>query len=252
MATMDLYHAASEMQRAALLAAEPAEAVRRHVRRVTDWLLVGDTRYHLTEIERVFVVAIGQASMAMADAITDFLDDKIADSVIVTQSLLTLHSPLSTIIGGHPVLNDNSVQAGQRIAQVLGQAREGDLVVCLISAVRKHIDRVKGGGLAQMAGQARVLSLILSDVVGGPLDVMASGPTTPDVQNVIVGSNRQAAQAAVKRAEELGFNALLLSTFMEGEACEVARVAAALAKEVIRFDQPIKKPACWVWEAKRR
>ena len=72
----------------------------------------------------------------------------------------------------------------------------------------QRFDRLKGGGIARMA-----LSLILSDVVGGPLDVMASGPTTPDVQNVIVGSNRQAAQAAVKRAEELGFNALLLSTF---------------------------------------
>jgi glycerate 2-kinase len=67
------------------------------------------------------------------------------------------------------------------------------------------------------------------------------------VQNVIVGSNRQAAQAAVKHAEQLGFNALLLSTFVEGEARQVARVAAALAKEVACFDQPVKKPACLVW-----
>ena len=335
---IDLRHAAAEVQRAALLAADPAEAVRRHIRRVTDWLLVGDTRYHLTEIERVFVVALGKASMAMADAVTDFFDDRIADSVVVTQSLPTTHYPLSTIIGGHPVPNENSVMAGQRIAQVLSQARAGDLVVCLISgggsalathpvegvsladlqaltdallpsgatinelnAVHQHLDGVKGGGIARMAGNARVLSLILSDVVGDPLDVIASGPTSPDtttfadawnviesrglaksipvairehllaategrrgdanapdtpkpgaalfecVQNVIVGSNRQAAQAAVKRAEELGFNALLLSTFVEGEAREVARVAAALAKEVIRFDQPITKPACLVW-----
>jgi hydroxypyruvate reductase len=167
-----------------------------------------------------------------------------------------------------------------------------------LNAVRKHLDRVKGGGIARIAGakRAQVLSLILSDVVGDPLDVIASGPTSPDsttfadawkviesrglaenipsairehllagrrgeiqdtpkpgdalferVQNVIVGSNRQAAQAAVKRAEELGFNALLLSTFVEGEAREVARVAAALAKEVVRYDQPVKKPACLVW-----
>ena len=333
MATMDLYHTAAQIQRAALLAADPAEAVRRHVRRVTDWLLVGDVRYHLPEIERVFVVAIGKASLAMADAATDFFDDQIADRVLVTKSLPTTHCPPSTILGGHPVPDENSVLAGQRIAELLSQTRESDLVVCLISgggsalvthpvegvtlsdlqaltdallrsgatinelnAVRKHLDRVKGGGIARMAGSARVLSLILSDVVGDPLDVIASGPTSPDtttfvdawnviesrrlagtlpstirkhllagvhgpvpetpkpgdplfdrVQNVIVGSNRQAAQAAVKCAEELGLNALLLSTFVEGEAREVARVAAALAKQVVRFDQPVKKPACLVW-----
>jgi hydroxypyruvate reductase len=165
-----------------------------------------------------------------------------------------------------------------------------------LNAIRKHLDRVKGGGIARMAGSARVLSLILSDVVGDPLDVIASGPTSPDtttfadawnviesrglagtvpstirehllagvqgsvpetpkpgdplfdrVQNVIVGSNRQAAQAAVRCAEGLGLNALLLSTFVEGEAREVARVAAALAKQIVHFDQPVKKPACLVW-----
>jgi hydroxypyruvate reductase len=67
------------------------------------------------------------------------------------------------------------------------------------------------------------------------------------VQNVVVGSNRQAAQAAVTRAEQLGFNAMLLSTFVEGEARQVAHVAAALAKQVARFDQPVRKPACLVW-----
>ena len=333
MATMDLHQIAAQIQRAALLAADPAEAVRRHVRRVTDWLLVGDVRYHLPEIERVFVVAIGKASLAMADAATDFFDDKIADRVLVAKSLPTTPCPPSTILGGHPVPNENSVLAGQRIAQALSQARETDLVVCLISgggsalathlvegvtlsdlqaltdallrsgatlnelnAIRKHLDRVKGGGIARMAGSARVLSLILSDVVGDPLDVIASGPTSPDtttfadawnviesrglagtvpstirehllagvqgsvpetpkpgdplfdcVQNVIVGSNRQAVQAAVQCAEELGLNALLLSTFVEGEAREVARVAAALTKQVVRFDQPVKKPACLVW-----
>jgi hydroxypyruvate reductase len=235
------------------------------------------------------------------------------------------------------VPDENSVRAGQRISSLLADAREGDLVVCLISgggsalatlpvegvtladlqaltdallrsgatinelnAVRKHLDRVKGGGIARRADakSASVLALILSDVVGDPLDVIASGPTAPDsttfadawrvleqrglietvppairdhlragmrgdanaaetpkagdvlferVQNVIVGSNRQAAQAAVMRAEQLGFNTMLLSTFVEGEARQVARVAAALAKEVARFDQPVKKPACLVW-----
>jgi glycerate 2-kinase len=329
---IDLRHAAAEIQRAALLAADPAEAIRRHVRRVTDWLLVGDARYHLPGIERVFVIALGKAAVAMSDAVVDFFDDKLAGSVIVAESPGPCPAPCDLLLG-HPVPNENSVPAGQRIAALLAQAGESDLVACLISsgssalatlpvesvsladlqtltdallrsgatinelnAVHKHLDRVKGGGIARMAGGARVLTLILSDVVGDPLDVIASGPTSPDpttfadawaalerhslvetmppaicdylraglrgeaadtpkpsdtlferVQNVIVGSNRQAAQAAVTRAQQLGFNALLLSTFVEGEARQVAHVAAALAKEIVRYDQPVKKPACLVW-----
>ena len=216
---IDLRHAAAEIQRAALLAADPAEAVRRHVRRVTDWLLVGDARYHLPEIERVFVVAIGKAAVAMTDAITDFFEDKIAGGVIVAKSPGPRPASCDLLLGGHPVPNENSVLAGQRIAALLSDVKESDLVVCLISgggsalatlpvegvslanlqtltdallrsgatinelnAVRKHLDRVKGGGIARMAGakRARVLALILSDVVGDPLDVIASGPTSPD------------------------------------------------------------------------
>ena len=332
---IDLRHAAAEIQRAALLAADPAEAIRRHIRRVTDWLLVGNVQYHLPEIERVFVIAIGKAAVAMFEAATDFFDDKIADGLVATKSPNLRPAPCELLLGGHPVPNENSVLAGQRIAALLINARHDDLVVCLISgggsalatlpiegisladlqsltdallrsgatinelnAVRKHLDRVKGGGIARMAGPARVLSLILSDVVGDPLDVIASGPTAPDtttyadawralearglaesappairehllagvrgeipdtpksidvlrfaerVQNVVVGSNRQAAQAAVTRARQLGFNAQLLSTFVEGEAREVGRVAAALAKEAAHFDQPVEKPACLVW-----
>jgi glycerate 2-kinase len=333
--SLTLRRAAAEIQRAALLAADPAETIRRHIQRVADWLMVGNTRYHLREIERVFLIAFGQAAPAMADAAADFFDDKIAGGVIVTLSSSNPPSPIPILVGGHAVPKENSILGGQRIADVLSQACAGDLVVCLISgglalatlpvdgitladmqaladalwqsgatineldAVRKHLDHIQGGGLARMAGQAQVLSLVLSDVVGDPLDVIASGPTSPDsttfadawrvierydltdliptlirdhliagvrgdvpdtpkpgdavfnrVQNVIVGSNRLAALAAARRAEQLGFNAMLLSTFVEGKAREVALVAAALAKEIIRYDQPIKKPACLVWGGK--
>jgi glycerate 2-kinase len=165
-----------------------------------------------------------------------------------------------------------------------------------LNTVRKHLSQFKGGGLARLAGPAPVISLILSDVVGDPLDTIASGPTTPDrttfadawavlerhgltrraprpvldrfqaghdgqlpdtpkpgealfdkVHNVIVGSNRLAAEAAVGTARTLGLNALLLSTFVEGEARQVARVAAALAKELVYSGQPVPPPACLVW-----
>jgi hydroxypyruvate reductase len=173
--------------------------------------------------------------------------------------------------------------------------RSGATIVEL-NAVRKHLSQIKGGGLARLAGQASVASLILSDVVGDPLDVIASGPTVPDpttfadawavleryalvervpvavreclqagrdggipdtpkpqarlferVHNVIVGSNRLAAEGAVAAARARELNALLLSTFVEGEARQVAQVAAALAKELVHHDRPLSRPACLVW-----
>jgi glycerate 2-kinase len=162
--------------------------------------------------------------------------------------------------------------------------------------VRKHLSDLKGGGVARLAEPAPVACLVLSDVVGDPLDAIASGPTTPDpttfadawavlqrygladqvpgpvrerlragldgrlpetpkpgaalfqgVHNVVVGSNRLAAEAAVEAARAEGLHALLLSTFVEGEARQVARVAAALAKELVCCDRPVPRPGCLVW-----
>jgi hydroxypyruvate reductase len=72
-------------------------------------------------------------------------------------------------------------------------------------------------------------------------------PAFERVQHVIVGSNRLAALAAVEQARRSGFHALLLSTYVEGEAREVARVVAALAKGVRAHGDPLPPPACLVW-----
>lgn len=234
---------------------------------------------------------------------------------------------------GHPIPDDAGQRAAQAVYDLLAALGERDLVIVLLSgggsallplpvpslslsdlqattaallrsgatigelnAVRKHLSQLKGGQLARQAAPAEVLTLVLSDVVGDPLDVIASGPTVPDpttfeeawavlercdllesipsavrehlragvegeiaetpkrgdalfrrVHNVIVGSNRMASQAAVERAEALGYRALLLSTFVEGEAREVAKVAAALAKGVRLHGDPLEPPACIVW-----
>jgi hydroxypyruvate reductase len=223
------------------------------------------------------------------------------------------------IEAGHPVPDENSVRGAQAVAQLAEEATEEDLVICLISgggsalltrpgpeltlddlqattdallrsgatinelnAVRKHMSGIKGGNLARLVAPAPLVTLILSDVIGDPLDVIASGPTVPDsstvadaremvdrygveepdglretpkpgdeifdsVQNVVVGSNRLAALAAVDEARSLGFEALLLGTYVEGEAREVAEVAAALAKGVRADGDPVAPPACLVW-----
>ena len=170
-----------------------------------------------------------------------------------------------------------------------------------INTVRKHISQLKGGQLARLASPAPVVSLILSDVVGDPLDVIASGPTVPDpttfatawsvltrygvvddippsitdhlkaglngviadtpkpgdpifnhVHNVIVGSNQLAAQAAAREAQRLGFDTALLTTFVEGEAREVGKVIAGLAKGLACDEAmhpagaQLSRPACLI------
>ncbi len=162
-----------------------------------------------------------------------------------------------------------------------------------INAVRKHLSRVKGGRLAQAASGARVVALILSDVLGDPLDAIASGPAAPDpttfedalavvrryqlddrlpasvlghlrrgaegreretpkpddpvfrrVQTVVVGNNEQAVAAAAARAKRLGYRTLVLTTFLEGEAREAARVFCSVARSVTSRQAPLVPPAC--------
>ncbi|HXF60504.1 MAG TPA: DUF4147 domain-containing protein, partial [Caldilineaceae bacterium] len=164
-----------------------------------------------------------------------------------------------------------------------------------INCLRKHCESLKGGQLARAVAPANLLTLALSDVVGSPLDVIASGPTVPDAttwddawaivrrydlaeklphsilarlqagregrlpdtpkagdpifarsHTLVVADNRVAALAAAGRAAELGYNPLLLTTYLEGEAAQVARVAVALAREVQAHGQPVAPPACLI------
>jgi len=327
----DLRAVATALQQTALAAVEPAAAVRRHVRREGDTLVVAGRRYDLHDYEHVFVVGGGKAAVPMAAASADILGDRLTEGVVVTKVGHTRGQPISgfrfqVIEAGHPLPDENAVRGAQAVADCAARATERDLVVCLISGgasalltlpvpgldladlqtltdallragsaihelntVRKHWSRIKGGHLARLAAPATLVTLVLSDVVGDPLEVIGSGPTVPDpttvadaqavlerygirppsipptrgevfqetpkpgdpaferVQHVVVGSNRLAALAAVERARGLGFNALLLSTYVEGEAREVARVAAALAKGVRAYGDPLPPPACLVW-----
>lgn len=164
-----------------------------------------------------------------------------------------------------------------------------------VNCLRKHMSAVKGGQLARAVAPATLLTLALSDVIGSPLDVIASGPTVPDMstwadawaivekyaltdslpkavltrleaglagdipdtpkpadpvfansQTLVIADNRTAANAALAKAAELGFNALLLSTFVEGEAAEVAKVLVGLGREVQASGQPLSAPACLI------
>jgi len=136
-----------------------------------------------------------------------------------------------------------------------------------LNAVRKHLSAIKGGHLAKLAHPATVVSLILSDVIGDDLSAIGSGPTVPDrttcedasrvlkrygiaplalsetpkprdavfrrVRNVIVGSNRQSIEAARTKAESLGYRSIVLSTTIDGETRDIARMHASIAREAI-------------------
>jgi hydroxypyruvate reductase len=309
---------ALQIFRAALDAADPQHAVLRHLRWDGRTLIAGRARYKLGEVERVFVIGAGKASASMASAVERLLGRRITDGLVnVPDGVTARVRRIRLQPARHPLPDERGVQGAQEIAEIAQQAGERDLVICVISGggsallpapvagltleqkqtltrrllqagatihelntVRKHLSLIKGGQLAALACPARVLTLILSDVIGDDLDVIASGPTVADrstiadaravlakyeieepsaafletpkpgdarverVQNLIVGSNRQAIDAAAKQARELGYRPLVLSTFIEGETRDVAAMHAAIAKEILASGRPVKRPVC--------
>lgn len=169
---------------------------------------------------KIYVLGAGKAGAAMSRAAEEVLGERIAGGLVIVKDGHRGDVPLQQIElveAGHPVPDERGVAATERLLKIAGQAGPDDWVVCLISgggsalltapapglsledvqattaallhsgatinelnAVRKHLSRVAGGQLAMRAASARVLSLVLSDVTGSPLDVIASGPTAPD------------------------------------------------------------------------
>ncbi|MCL4466430.1 MAG: glycerate kinase [Chloroflexi bacterium] len=317
----------------ALRAVDPAEAVRRCLRLQGETLFVGAETYNLRRFRGIYVIGGGKASVAMAMAVEEILGDRIIAGLVNTKYGYTAPTARVAINeAGHPLPDENGLRGGRRMLELVEAAGEDSLVFCLISGggsallvspaegltladkqgltnlllrcgatineintLRKHLSRMKGGNLARLAYPATLVSLILSDVVGNPLDVIASGPTVPDTstfadaynvlerygildqvppavlrhlrqglageipdtpkpgdpvfakgQNLLVASNEIASEAAVAKAKELGFNTLFLTSFVEGEAREVAKFEAALAREVARSGRPLARPACIV------
>jgi hydroxypyruvate reductase len=209
---------AMQIFKAGLQAADPMEAITGHVTLNDNALQINGRQFNLKNYDRILVVGAGKAVAPMAKALEDLLENKIADGVIVVKDEHGL--PLKKIKvreASHPVPDARGVKGTQEILSLVEKAGKRDLVICLISGggsalliapvrdisledkqkatklllacgatihefntVRKHLSRAKGGRLAQMAYPAAVTSLILSDVVGDDLDVIASGPTVPD------------------------------------------------------------------------
>lgn len=317
----------------ALKAVDPAEAVRRAVERDGDVLRVQDRVYPLGDYKRIFVVGAGKAGALMALALEERLGDRLTDGwVNVKYGHVAPVRRIRIHEAGHPVPDAAGMAGVGAIVRLVSGLHADDLVFCVISGggsallplpaeditleekqtvtqhlldcgatiheinrIRKHISRVKGGQLARVVHPATLITLILSDVIGDPLDVIASGPTVPDsstfadctriieryalrdrlpdavaahlaagaagripetpkpgdrvferVQNVLVATNLLALKAARTKAEALGFNAVILTSALDGETREVARIYPALAREIRASGNPVPAPACIV------
>lgn len=192
---------------AAIRAVDPADIVARHLESRRD-------------LDRPVVVAgIGKAAGAMAAGARAVLGSRLARGVLIVPEGIEVEPipGIDVYHGGHPTPNERGVEGAAAIHDMASSLGADDLLLCLISGggsalmtlppegislehvrqttdlllragatiqelncVRKHLDRLKGGRLARAAAPARVLALVLSDVIGDPLDVIASGPVSPD------------------------------------------------------------------------
>lgn len=326
-----LKRTAAAIFEAGIRAVDPETCVRNHLRRVDDRLLVGTSAYRLGRGGKVHVIGFGKASAAMARAVEAVLEDRIDYGLVITKYGHAVPLKRCRVMeAAHPIPDESGVNATNRLLEQVGWAGPDDLVLCLISGggsalspapaegirladkqavtqlllscgatiheintIRKHLSRIKGGRLCQQANGAAMASLILSDVIGDDLDIIASGATAPDpgtfadavailgrydlqekiprtvhdhlsrgcrgdipetpkpgdpvfdrVENYIVGSISDALLAAEGEARRRGFKPLVLTSTLQGEATDVAKVLCAIAREVRRSGRPIPSPAC--------
>ena len=322
---------AKRIFRAGLKAVEPDQAVKRYVKVKEKILKIGQKKYSLDEINHIFVVGMGKAGFPMAKAIEEIIGDRISKGIVVVKYGYGGELKKIRILeASHPVPDEAGIKAAQKIANLVRNTDEKDLVICLISGggsallpapvngisleekqlttelllkcgasiqeintIRKHLSWIKGGQLAKLIYPSSLQALILSDVVGDELDAIASGPTVPDsttfdesweiiknyniqsqlpesvikhikmgkegmlpetpkkedpifkkVDNLIIGSNILALEAAKEEATKLGYNCLILSSSIQGEAREVVKVHAAIVKEISSSKNPVSAPAC--------
>lgn len=199
----------------AIASVTPKTIISRKVKLHDDFLVVGSRKFDLKNVENIFVVGAGKASAFMAFEIEKILGDRVTGGAVSTKYGHSAESKRIKILeAGHPLLDTNTLKATSQILEISNRANENDLVICLISGggsslleklpdqisltdlqkvnrhllecgaaineintIRKKLSLVKGGKLLRSIYPASCLSLIISDVIGDRIDMIASGPT---------------------------------------------------------------------------
>ena len=252
---------------------------------------------------RVVLAAAGKAAWQMAKAASDCLGDRIDAGVVVTKYG---HVPgpipgYAYYEAGHPVPDENSFRGTQAVLDLVSGLTENDTVVFLLSGggsalfekplipgeelqdvtsqllssgadivemntIRKRLSAVKGGRFARLCAPAKVFAIVLSDILGDPLDMIASGPACADrstceqalaiaekyglrltdrarallaqetpkeldnVETQITGSVRELCAAAANAARELGYEPMVLTDLLCCQAREAGSFLASIAR----------------------
>ena len=174
--------------------------------------------FNLNEFEKVYLLGTGKASSSMAQALEELLGNRITKGLITTKYGHGLPLRFTKVIeAGHPLPDSKGLEGAKKMKELLLQTGPKDLVFFLVSGggsallplpasgitleekqkltqlllacgadikeiniIRKHLSQIKGGWMARWAYPSTLITFILSDVVGDPLDMIASGPTVPD------------------------------------------------------------------------
>lgn len=261
---------------------------------------------------RLLLVAIGKAAWSMAKAASDILGDCISDGVVITKYE---HSKgdlpnIKIFEAGHPIPDANSFSATEQAIKLVQGLSSNDTVLFLISGggsalfekplvsnetlesitkqllasganiveintIRKRLSAVKGGKFAKLCEPAQVFSIVLSDIIGDPLDMIASGPAYPDsstseqakeilsrygitltkeiedlisiepphelnnVTTEITGSVTQLCEAAKTKCIELGYEPIILTSSLSCEAREAGSFLASIAQHYKTTDKSL-------------
>lgn len=184
----------------------------------------------------------------------------------LVQGLTAEDTVLFLLSGGGSALFEKPLLPGEELQDITGQLLASGADIVEMNTIRKRLSAVKGGRFAQHCAPAKVFSIVLSDIIGDPLDMIASGPAYPDsstcadarriaeqyglrlspeasqcleretpkvldnVETLITGSVRELCAAASAACRELGYEPVLLTDSLDCEAREAGAFLAAVAR----------------------